>query len=189
MKDPFVFPALAVTLALLACGSSSTGATAQGSAAGSAQGTVRGVALGVQDAFFSNEVATGTVLGVTSFPGACEAIYTNKHYPHGSAALSIQLVAYPSGGTAGPVTAPGTFTLLGTSLDGNSFGAAWTSVDASCNPTSVQATGGTIDLTEVTASQLEGTFDLTFGADHLTGSFTASNCAAAASAQGNPTCS
>ena len=188
MKD--ARPALAVTLALLACGSSSAGGTAQGSAAGSATGTVRGVALGVQDAFFSNEVATGTVLGVTSFPGACEALYTNMHYPHGSAGLSIQLIAYPSGGgTAGPVTAPGTFTLLGSTIGGNSFGAAWTSVDASCNPTSVQATGGTIDLTEVTASQLKGTFDLTFGADHLTGSFTASDCAAAAGAQGNPTCS
>ena len=188
MKNLLVLPMLTLGVAVIssACGPS-TGTTS--SAAGSATGTVGGVSLGVQDAFFANGVTTGTVVGVTSFSGACETLYSSKRYPRSSVGLSLQLIAYEGGGPAGPVTAPGTFALLGTSVGGDTFGASWDSVDGSCGDTTTQATGGTVTVTAVTASQLTGTFDLTFGGDHVTGSFSATDCAAAAGSQGNPTCS
>jgi hypothetical protein len=147
-----------------------------------------GASLDVQDAFFANGVTTGTAVGVVSFADACATLYTSKRVPKGSGGLSLQLISYASG-SAGPVTAPGTFTLIGVQPGADAFGAEWTFVDAPCTDTTVSATGGTVSVTAASGSQHTGTFDLTFGSDHLTGSFSASDCAAAASSQGNPTCS
>jgi hypothetical protein len=39
------------------------------------------------------------------------------------------------------------------------------------------ATGGTVTLTNVSSTQVEGTFDVTFASgDHVTGHFSAGNC-------------
>jgi hypothetical protein len=140
---------------------------------------------------FANNLpsVTGTIVGITSFSGACNAIYVNEHFPRSSVALSIQLASSVDGGPAGPVTAPGAFELLGPNAGPNLFGANWDSVDASCRVTTTQATAGSLTISTVSPSQLTGSFDLMFGADHVTGSFTASNCQAALSAQGNPSCS
>jgi hypothetical protein len=97
--------------------------------------------------------------------GASVGAYTSKRVPKGSSALSFQLVSYASGG-AGPVTAPGTFTLMGGHPGADAFGAEWSFVDASCADTTVSATGGTVTVTTASGSQLTGTFDLTFGSDH-----------------------
>jgi hypothetical protein len=179
--------AFGLAVATAACGSSGSGSSPPGSAAGSATGTVGGASLDVQDAFLANGVTTGTVVGVVSFADACATLYTSKRVPKGSSALSFQLVSYASG-SAGPVTAPGTFTLIGGHPGADAFGAEWSFVDASCADTTVSATGGTVTVTAASGSQLTGTFDLTFGSDHLTGKFRALDCAAANS-QGNPTCS
>lgn len=64
--------------------------------------------------------------------------------------------------------------------------------DASCNETQITlATSGTITITSVSNGNLSGTFDLTFDSgDHVTGSFSATNCNALLSvlANPNPTC-
>jgi hypothetical protein len=185
MTNRTIYPTLIFAMASSACGSSSTGPTTTAPATG----TVAGIALEAHDAFFVNSsVTTGTVVGITSFSGACETLYTNDRLPGSSAVLSLQLVSYTDGGAAGPVTAPGTFSLL-PSLGTNEFGAEWTSVDASCVDTTISATGGSVTVTDVSASELTGSFDLTFGADHITGSFSASECPAAGTPHSDPTCS
>jgi len=145
----------------------------------------------VQDAFFSNDNpgTSGTVMGLTSFSDACATLYTSKRVPRSSVAMSFQLITLADGSLSGPVTAPGTFSLLTAGVSTGEFGVNWDTIDASCNDTSTSATGGSVTVTAVSASRLEGTFDLTFGADHVTGSFSASNCAATATSQGDPICS
>ncbi len=49
-------------------------------------------------------------------------------------------------------------------------------IDQSCNGTSENATAGTVTISEADASQVTGTFDLTFPKDHLSGSFGAPVC-------------
>jgi hypothetical protein len=154
-------------------------------------GTVGGVALNEQDAFFASNLTTttGTVLGITTFSSACDSLYVKKQYPRNSVGLSIQLAQYADSGLLGAVTAPGVFTLTGTNPgSGGWFGAYWDAADGACMSTSTQATGGTVTVTAVSTSELTGTFDLTFGTDHIVGSFNASDCPAAEVAQGDPTC-
>jgi hypothetical protein len=170
---------LSFAVTAMACTSCSSASTT-GSAAGSLTGSVGGVSLDVQDAFFvnNNPGTTGTVVNLTSYPGACRETYIGGHFPSKSVAMGFQLAA-PGDGGLGPVAAPGKPVLAG---------AYWDSVDASCQIATTNATGGTVTITAVSASQLTGSFDLMFGNDHVTGSFVASNCPAALSHQGNPSC-
>jgi hypothetical protein len=46
-----------------------------------------------------------------------------------------------------------------------------------CASTSNAATDGSVTLTHVSADSVQGTYDLSFGDDHVTGSFVAPNCA------------
>jgi hypothetical protein len=52
--------------------------------------------------------------------------------------------------------------------------------DASCNATTgpIEATSGTLTVTRVDATGYTGTFDLTFGTDHVTGTFNTGTCSA-----------
>ena len=180
--------ALSLSLAPAACSSSSGSPSPAPGPAGSADGSVGGASLDVQDAIFVNGATVGTGVVLTSYPGACDAIYASKHVPHGSRSVSLQLVAADAAGS-GPVWKPVTFALGPASAKTNWFGAELTSVDGSCNDTSTAATGGTVTITAVSASQISGTYDLTFGSDELTGSFTAASCAAPDASSGDPTCS
>jgi hypothetical protein len=161
-------------------GSDSGSSSESGSGGNSATGTVGGVALAPQDAFFNSDKqgpsGTGqpnTILGITSFGGACTELYTDDHVPRSSADITMYLVS-----SGGPVTAPGTFTFAsGTPSTGNVFsGATFGATDGACGETSVAATAGTVTVTSVSSTQLVGTFDLTFGAGHVTGTFSAARC-------------
>ncbi len=160
--------------AVAACSSASTSAT----------GTVGGASLNAQDAVFANLQSgstSGTVLAVTSFTGTCNDV-TNSRLPKSSAVLSIQMVS-----NGGVVTAPGTFSFPNAS-GANFLGASFSAYDATCVPTPTDATAGTVSVTAVSASQMTGTFDLTFGNDHLSGSFNAAYCATLGQGNGSPTC-
>lgn len=161
-------------------GGDSGSSSGSGSGGNSATGTVGGVALAPQDAFFNSDEQgpsgsgqANTILGITSFGGACSELYTDDQIPPGSATITTYLVS-----SGGPVTAPGTFVFdSGTSGSGKVFsGATFGATDASCGETSVDATAGTVTVTSVSSAQLVGTFDLTFGADHVTGAFSAAQC-------------
>ncbi len=158
-------------------------ACSSGPTSNAVTGTVAGTSLSAQDAVFSNTTAgTGTVVGVTSFGGACTDL-ANDQLPKSSVVLSLQLAQ----GT-GSVTNPGTFSFLGTQGATAAFAAEWTSYDSTCTPTNSMATGGTVTVDSVSSSQLTGTFDIKFNTDHVTGSFVASTCAAIGTGSGSPTC-
>ncbi len=161
-------------IVVAACSSASTSAT----------GTVGGASLNAQDAVFANlqtPSTSGTVLAVTSFTGACDDV-TNSRLPKSSAVLSIQMVS--NGGT---VTAPGTFSFPN-ATGANFLGASFAAYDATCTATRTDATSGSVSVTAVSASQMTGTFELTFGNDHLSGSFNASYCATLGQGNGSPAC-
>jgi len=152
-----------------------------GSSGNSATGTVGGVPLAPQDAFFNSDhqgpSANGkanTILGFTSFGGACTELYTDTHVPRSSAVITMYLIA-----SGGPVTAAGTFTFAGGTppSTGNVFsGATFGATDGACGETSVAATAGTVTITSASSAHLAGTFDITFGADHVSGTFSAGQC-------------
>lgn len=81
-----------------------------------------------------------------------------------------------------PKVAPGTFTVHSEAPDGpGSFAnAAFNASDAGCSDTLGSdvgnATAGTVVLTQVTSSQIVGSYDLSFGSDTLKGTFTAPAC-------------
>jgi hypothetical protein len=77
---------------------------------------------------------------------------------------------------------PGTYQVNGT-LDtlipgqGKTVAAQFSVADAHCQETMADATGGTITLSVVKASEVVGSFDLEFpGGDRLSGTFTAPSC-------------
>lgn len=155
---------------------------------GAVMGTVGGVALGAQDAVFMKLSTTPdnrTVVAITSFSSACD-IYATDRFSRGSVSLTLELL---SGGPNEGSTAPGDYTLgqPPAAFTGDLL-ATWNSVDTSCGVTQVQATSGTVSVTEVSASSLVGTFDVTFGGQRVTGSFDAVGCADTRAAIGSPTC-
>lgn len=55
--------------------------------------------------------------------------------------------------------------------------AAATKLDSACGDVLTRvASGGTVTITSIEAATIEGTFDLTFDADHVEGSFSAALC-------------
>ncbi len=58
--------------------------------------------------------------------------------------------------------------------------------DATCKPTTTEATSGSITFGKLDLCGSKGSFDLVFGADHVTASFTASLCSVASEI--TPTC-
>ncbi len=87
-------------------------------------------------------------------------------------------------------------TLLFSLLSGSAFTAktynvptdvdvAYATWDATCNsPTGESGFGGTVTVTQADACGLQGTFDVTFNSDHITGTFTAPACTPAAADAG-----
>ena len=76
-------------------------------------------------------------------------------------------------------TQAGTYTVMDAQVP-NSAVAEGNVLDSSCvnnADNDVLASSGTIDLTTASGGVFAGTFDLTFGADHVTGSFDATQCA------------
>ncbi len=67
--------------------------------------------------------------------------------------------------------------------------ASYATQDATCNTSfSETASGGSVTLTTVSGSSVAGTFDLTFGTDHVTGSFSAPICGYSAGDGGVTAC-
>ena len=119
-------------------------------------------------------------MALTSFADPCKVLIQDHQLPHGSVAISVQLVQLGEGGL-GPVnSAPGQVAALGVT---------WDSLDASCKDTSVMATAAKMTITSVTADVITGTLDFTFGSDHLSGTFSAPVCDTASGTGGNPVCS
>jgi len=160
------YVAVSIIAVALACSSSS--------GSGSVDGTVGGTSLSVSDAVVYS-VTSSTAIAVVSTSGMCD-YFDKGEFPKNITAL----VMYVSP----PVTTPGTFQVGSP----GAVEATWSVYDASCNATPTNATAGSVTLTAVTPARITGTFDLNFGTDHVSGSFSAASCAATADASAPSTC-
>jgi hypothetical protein len=155
----------------------------------SASGTVEGASLSVRDALSFQATLTadlpdggavylvGFVLTDTS--GICADIAAQRS-PPSTTILSVGVEGFQ------PITL-GTYPV---SLLPNPdlTVAAFVKADANCqSAVSDEATSGSVTFSAISSGQASGTFDLTFpDAGHLTGSFSAPNCAAFQNALLNP---
>jgi hypothetical protein len=141
-------------------------------------GTIGGDSVVATDAIALQGPSSGLI------PNSAEIILTNlssfcaveqgHHNPPNAQELTLSVFEYV--GSLGPGT-------YGIGSSSSELGeATFSATDTNCNPTAASAgvglaTSGTITLSSVSATEIAGSFDLTFsGGDHLTGTFSAPVC-------------
>jgi len=182
MNMTFSCSATLLLIGLTACSSStSTGGTGGSAAAGSATvtGTLSGrtlspahaVALkGVDDSSYPNQIS----VFIANQADPCALVQSLAGDPNAQKANLLDLILVLGETDAnGPAVTPGTYT---PSTMPDELTAGYTSLDANCQGPQTEETAGSVTVTAAGASYV-GTFDLTFGADHVTGSFDAPLCA------------
>lgn len=177
-----VWKAAATAMALTACSSSSGG----GSGSASVTGTIQGAAVPASDsvglssvstANGTSEAAVGAI--ITNVANACGVLQSHAN-PANATALVLAVSA--SGSSVGT----GTYDIVS---QGFGATASYAKQDSTCNTSfSENASGGSVTLTAVSGSSVSGTFDLTFGSDHVTGSFSAPICSYSAGDGGVSAC-
>ncbi|MEP6862891.1 MAG: hypothetical protein ABJE66_19850 [Deltaproteobacteria bacterium] len=190
---------LAILVALTACGGDNSTAIdassqqhdaklADSHAAGGnvVTGTLGGNSFGALDAVANAVTANGfdfdmmsTMVEMTTFANECSLQMTSTGTPNGHL-LIFDLASTDSAGHSAPISAPGTYTVFsGSAAASSKLSEVYYEVDgANCLKASTEfATSGTVTVTSATAP-LAGTFDVTFPDGHITGSFSAANCAA-----------
>jgi hypothetical protein len=161
-------------LGLVAC---STSSSSKSPVFTSVSGTLMGrsvspayatAAKGIYDQEYPNQVTV--FIASSSNPcGMLQQLVTNPNVERANL-LAIALVLGATDASA--VVTPGTYTANG---NPDELSASYSSYDAQCNMTGSEATAESVTLTSA-GSSYEGTFDLTFGPDHVTGSFVAPLC-------------
>jgi phosphopentomutase len=159
------------TAAALAACSSSSGGGGDGSA--TVNGTIQGMAIPAMAAVGLNSIAmagsmTESAVGaaITNISGAC-GVLQNHGNPPDASTLKVEVVANSAS------VAPGTYMIVS-----QGFGATANYVleDQNCiDQLKETATSGTVTISSV-GSSVNGSFDLMFGSDHLTGTFSAPIC-------------
>jgi hypothetical protein len=178
--------AVCIPATVAACSSSSSGSSF-GPGDATVSGTIQGATVPASDVVGLYYVATfdggvsqaqaGVI--VTNVANACGVLQAHGNPPN---ATSLELVVSALGSSV----ATGNYAIV---PQGYGASASYATVDGNCNPSFVDgATGGSITLTTVSGSTIAGTFDLTFGSDHLTGSFSAPICTYSAGDGGTSTC-
>ncbi len=177
--------------AFLACGACGGGS----SSPASVSGTMSGQSMDARDAL-SKVVTVGTdsvgAILISNSPNTCAKLSANQQ-PRNAKWIVIA-IGTQSGSRASAPTGTGNYTVYSQAAivgaTGNVALAVYAATDANCVAVSrIEATSGTVVLTRVDSSGYSGTFDVTFSdASHVTGSFSASTCAAfGASSQGTCT--
>lgn len=168
-------------------GSGEGGAGDAGSSGSTASGIVGGNSFAAQDAIFTTASAKGfifngssTIVSIESAAGACAAQQAGKAAPS-TLDVDMALAVVDASGGAKPISAPGTYQVT-MSAPGSAGLFAEVFFEPLCKMASTvaltQATAGSVTVTTVDASHVAGTVDLSFGSDHVTGSFEASSCSA-----------
>ncbi len=146
-------------------------------------GTVNGKTFVPVDAYIYDEsydFAGSVVRAVklTTYKNACTVQKADD--AHVASSTYLKLYLGKKNTTTPPMVTPGTYPLgmsapdaMGTVTIG---GAQLKSFDNVCLPNVNMATAGMITLITYTAMGATGSFDLTFGTDQITGTFTASAC-------------
>jgi hypothetical protein len=142
-----------------------TGVT--GTLGGQTLSPAHAVALkGVNDASYPNQI---TVF-LTNVSNLCSLLQTTGSFNK----ANLRTLGFVLGATSSsaPPVAPGTYTQMNTT---DEMTASYSSSDATCQMTDSPWMGGSVTACGVGASYT-GTFDLTFGTDHVTGTFDAPLC-------------
>ena len=129
----------------------------------------------VEAFFFPLSYAPTTNISLVNKAGICGYLAPNESFKN---LVHLDLLITPT------LSAPGTFQI-------DSSGAlvvVWNAYDDACNTWDAHATAGAVTITSVTSTEIQGSFDLTFGGDHVTGTFDASLCSPVQDASGPPVC-
>lgn len=175
-----------LALVVVACGGGG-GSTSSGN---SASGTVAGTSFAAKDAIYTTAGSTNgfdlgsgpvTVLSIESNPGACAAEQPGKGNTS-TLDVDMALAAVDSSGTTRAVSATGTYqvTVNAPTSAGLFAQVVFEPLCKMGGPmvSVTSATAGSVTVTSVDGSHIAGTLDLTFGNDHVTGSFDATSCSA-----------
>jgi hypothetical protein len=115
------------------------------------------------------------VIGISSVTSLCSRLVSGTEAKSAQYLVLAPFRLQPDRSTI-PPPAPGTYVVGGIALD-NAV-AVFSTTDAACVPVAantVRATSGQITLTAV-GSRYAGSYDLNFGADHVSGTFDAPVC-------------
>jgi hypothetical protein len=172
---------MAIAVAVAAC-STSSGNAAGGADSGSptstsVTGTAGGQSLGVKDTvglYSAGNASTVPYVGaiVTNFAASCTLFQSGGKAPPSTQLLNIEVLSF---GSTAP--APGTYA-YGNADAGVAILVQYVATDASCSKTiDESAMTGSVTLDSVSATEVAGTFDVTFpGGDRLTGQFAGPVC-------------
>jgi hypothetical protein len=143
------------------------------SASGTVSGTLLGTTLNVKDVASSS--GNGVFVAFADFTGLCAVFQANNNKANSNGLVFDFLNA--------TTFSTGTFTVPA------QVDVQFATYDATCNsPQGESGSSGSVTVTSVDACKVVGTFDVTLNTDHVTGSFTAPNCATAASDGGAAGC-
>lgn len=143
-----------------------------GSSIGSATvtGTLLGNPLAAKDSISNPGNGTPYVI-ITDYANACSLGLNNLKKNSSGLLFDFLTTATITTGTVN----------VGTDLD-----VQYATYDNTCNsPAGESSTSGSVTITQADACTIKGTFDVTLNNDHVTGSFTAPNCASPASDAGS----
>ena len=163
-----------------------------GDDAGSVSGKVHGTAIGVDDsvsaAITINNNQHGAAIVLASTPNVCPDLMNRVEHP--SEKVVIITVADYANLTLTTPTAPGTFQIYqGGTAPPKAATLQVVMDDLNCQTISnmgAKATSGTVTLTKVSGNTFAGSFDaLLDSQDHITGSFSPTECPAIQSAIDN----
>jgi hypothetical protein len=186
-----------IAMLLVGCGSSSSASDAQSShdapqsdaapAITVVLGNLGGAAFNARDAIWDTATANGggfngmsTFVLLTDYAGACSVQMTGTGIPN-NRSLAFFLAVTDAAGHATPIAAPGAYAVISAQapLSSNVAEVYFEVDDATCRRSSYD-TGlyDTVTVTSATNPQ-QATFDLhMMNGDHITGSYSASSCAA-----------
>jgi hypothetical protein len=168
----------------LPIGAADLGGQSRDGGATQVAGAIGGSAFAAMDAIAVDADAKGadfngisTVVQLSTFGGACSKQGVNAGVANGRL-LGFFLAINDAAGYSSPATATGDYLVSGAPKTPSSKQALgfYQKDGADCLKTvSASATGGKVTVTQ-TGATIAGTFDLTFGSDHVTGSFSAPRC-------------
>lgn len=153
-------------------------------------GTVGGAAFTAMDGIAKNAMPTaffftGTVQAmlISEYTGSCQKQASNEGVKNGRVMLVGLANLVAAGGDAGSTyssnTPKGDYNIVTAkpTAPGLYAQVIYQKYDAACAVgTSLTATAGKISVTTVSTQGYAGTYDLTFGAEHVTGTFGTINC-------------
>ena len=141
---------------------------------GAVNGMVNGASLVVRDCV-AYSTGSATAIALIDVGGICGYFGSNST-PKNSTALVIY---FQNSMTTGSFSVGGA----------SNVSADWSVSDATCTRSLTLASSGTVTITATSATNVTGEFDLSFGADHVSGRFNAATCSVSTDAGSPPTCS